>query len=386
VPALFHFITDFFASQKFSTQDLAVVGVLTVLEGVLSIDNALVLSLLAKRLPKEFQSRGLNWGMIFAFVFRFVAIFMASLLLRWTIVKFLGGAYLVYIAVRHLFFETKHLDEEKVELGEDGNPELREASGQPLTESETEDGIRGRVPVYVKPDNRSGGASNFWPTVASIALTDIAFAVDSILAAIALVGPPPALGGYHPRLWVVFAGGGLGMIVLRFAAGLFIKLMERFPRFELSAYLLVLVIGSKLLADWGLNSDWSFDRPQWAARALGGWKQSFETIETQRRALAADYEEWLNQKWILTRKTPQKDAKEAEEAAPPPVQAGQAEHPPAEGGEPAHPAHKDHVPHLLDFHNILRPESIIFWLLMVVSFFSGFLPPRKQPQAKSTSG
>jgi YkoY family integral membrane protein len=337
---LFHLISDFFASQKFTTQDLAVVALLTVLEGVLSIDNALVLSLLAKRLPKEFQSRGLNWGMIFAFVFRFVAIFMASLLLRWTIVKFLGGAYLVYIAVRHLFFETKHLDEEKIEIDEQGHPQLCEASGEALTEAEAEDGIRERVPVYIKSEKRSAGGSNFWPTVASIALTDIAFAVDSILAAIALVGPPPAGGGHHPKLWVVFAGGGLGMIVLRFAAGLFIKLMERFPRFELSAYLLVFVIGFKLLTDWGFNSDWS---------------QTSPAFEKTRQAWVESYDDWLEHKWIFA------------------IKPHHAPAPPGGAGP---------IPHLLDFHDMRRPESLAFWLLMVLSFSSGFLPPRKKPHAK----
>jgi predicted tellurium resistance membrane protein TerC len=86
-------------------------------------------------------------------------------------------------------------------------------------------------------------------------MTDIAFAIDSILAAIALVGGAPAgHQGPHPKLWVVITGGMLGVILMRFAAVMFIKLLERFPRFEVSAYLLVLVIGGKLLADWGFNT------------------------------------------------------------------------------------------------------------------------------------
>ena len=95
-------------------------------------------------------------------------------------------------------------------------------------------------------------------TVVVIELTDIAFAVDSILAAIALVGAPPAdhpKNALHPKLWVVVAGGLLGILLMRVAAAMFIRLLEKFPRFELSAYLLVIVIGLKLLADWGFNSE-----------------------------------------------------------------------------------------------------------------------------------
>lgn len=45
------------------------------------------------------------------------------------------------------------------------------------------------------------------------------------------------------------------MMLMRVAATMFIRLLERFPRFETSAYLLVLMIGLKLLADWGFNSE-----------------------------------------------------------------------------------------------------------------------------------
>lgn len=354
---LFAPVTDFFQSQTFGTGDLWVVLVLTVLEGVLSIDNALVLGLLAKRLPKHLQPAALTYGLVAAIVFRFIAIFTASLLLRWTIVKLLGGGYLVYIAVRHLFFESKEEKDEKIVLDEHGHPTILEASGEELSEKEAELEIRERVPVYVKPETvKQAGMSAFWPTVLSIALTDIAFAVDSILAAIALVGPPPNPTAYHPKLWVVFTGGALGVIILRFAAAMFIKLLERFPRFEISAYLLVIVIGFKLLGDWGLNSDWSFDQPTWAAKSLGTWKLPFEAFEKRRQGWAHGYEDWLVKNWPL-KITPEH---EAGAAAP-------------------------HVPHVLDFHNIYRPESIAFWLLMLISFCTGFIPPRKHEPPPATT-
>ncbi len=93
----------------------------------------------------------------------------------------------------------------------------------------------------------------FWIAVASIELTDIAFAVDSIVAAIGVVGPGEP-GKRHPKLWVVLIGGMLGVMLMRVAAVLFIKLLEKFPRFETAAYLLVVVIGAKLVADWAINS------------------------------------------------------------------------------------------------------------------------------------
>jgi YkoY family integral membrane protein len=213
-----------FFDQTFALQDLAVVALLIVLEGVLSIDNALVLGLLAKRLPKREQPRALTYGLIGAFAFRFISIATAQLLLRFRIVKLVGGLYLFYVAAKYFW-------EAWCERGE---------------ESRESDSLLGADEV------RKAG---FWATVLVIELTDIAFAVDSILAAIALVGSAPeGHTGWHPKLWVVVTGGMLGVVLMRYAAVIFIKLLERFPRFETAAYLLVMVIGGKLVLDWQFNT------------------------------------------------------------------------------------------------------------------------------------
>lgn len=193
---------------------------LVALEALLSVDNALVLGLLASQLPKQQQKRALSYGLIGAFIFRLVAVGGAAFLLRWRIVKLLGGAYLIYVPVKHFFFEG-----------------TAEESGHKHTAAQR------------------GTPASFWKTVAVIELTDIAFAVDSILAAIALVGDaPPGTTGPHPKLWVVFTGGILGVLLMRVAAMAFIRLIEQFPRLATSAYGLVAVIGAKLLADWAFNT------------------------------------------------------------------------------------------------------------------------------------
>jgi YkoY family integral membrane protein len=236
--------------QTFDPPDLATVALLVLLEGVLSIDNALVLALLAKRLPKFQQTRALTYGLAGAFVFRFMAIGAAAYLLQWRIVKVLGGGYLVWVALKH--FWSQRNDHDQVTVGPDDQPTVvDEKTGRELSPQEQEEEVRERTPLSISPPKHAG----FWSTVAVIELTDIAFAIDSILAAIAVVGSaPPGHVGPHPKLWVVLTGGVLGLIMMRIAATLFIKLLERFPRFDTSAYLLVAVIGAKLLADWALNT------------------------------------------------------------------------------------------------------------------------------------
>lgn len=247
-----------FWGQTFENHDLLVILLLVLLEGLLSIDNALVLGLLAKRVPKHLQGRALTYGLVGAFVFRIIAVATASYLLKWHIVKLLGGGYLIYIAVKHLFFESQEDSSNTLSADASGEPQLRDSTtGEALTAEQEMLEIKERVPVPIPEEQLRAGRS-FWMTVVVIELTDIAFAVDSILAAIAMVGAPPAdhpENAFHPKLWVVVAGGLLGILLMRVAAAMFIRLLEKFPRFELSAYLLVIVIGLKLLADWGFNSE-----------------------------------------------------------------------------------------------------------------------------------
>ncbi len=221
-----------FFDQTFQASDLAIIGLLVVLEGSLSVDNALVLGLLAKRLPPHLRQRALTYGLVGAFVFRFAAIAVAVWLLEYPIVKLLGGGYLLFIAFKHFFLDRHDKEKDSIKLGPDGHPIVDEATGTPPV-------IGASVVKYAK----------FWPTVFVIEMTDIAFAVDSIVAATALVADHKG-EGRNPKLWVVILGGFFGVVLMRFAALIFIRLLERFPRFEIAAYLLVTVIGLKLCVDY----------------------------------------------------------------------------------------------------------------------------------------
>jgi YkoY family integral membrane protein len=376
--SLFAFLDSFplgvieFLGQRAEVSDIAVVGLLVLLEGVLSIDNALVLGLLAKRLPKHQRARALSYGLIGAFVFRVIAICTASLLLQLPFVKFLGGAYLVYIAVKHLFFEAKQEGHDDIQLDEHGHPIIiDEETHEEVTGAREEREIEQRSPLPIKPAGKSFVGAAFWPTVFVIELTDVAFAVDSILAAMALAG------SHVEKLWVVITGGIIGVVLMRFAAAIFIRLLEKFPRFETSAYLLVIVIGLKLLGDWTFNSDWSFNN-HFAASAVGTAKPWFENLEKNRRETVHDYEHWLTENWPL-KIIPEEERLEAElneaEAAKDEARIKEA--------QDRIQYHKDHhIPHLLDFHDLRRPECMSFWLIMVLCFCYGFLPGKKKVEEK----
>lgn len=182
--------------------DFAAIGFLIFLEGILSLDNALVLALIVSPLPEALRKKALLYGIVGAIVFRIVAISLASHLIEMNWVKFVGGGYLLYLSCDFAFKHfTKTLEQEKAEE---------------------------------KAKHRS-----FWMTVIVVELTDIAFAIDSILTAVALT----------KKVWVVITGGVIGLFMMRFAASIFIKLLEKFPRFEATAYMLVFLIGAKLVIE-----------------------------------------------------------------------------------------------------------------------------------------
>lgn len=176
-------------------EGILTVGTLVVLEGLLSADNALVLAILVKHLPSPQRKKALRYGIIGAFVFRLICILIATWLIHAWYFKAVGAAYLIYISVNHFLRHADHHRQEK-----------------------------------------RAKKMGFWKTVAVVELTDIVFSVDSILAAVAI----------SPKIWVVYLGGILGIITMRFVAGGFLKLLDRFPGLENGAYILVSWIGLKL--------------------------------------------------------------------------------------------------------------------------------------------
>ena len=197
--------------------------VLIVLEGLLAADNALVLAIMVKHLPEEERKRALFYGLFGAFVFRLGSLFIISFLVDVWQVQAIGALYLLYIAFNHIIRKIishrSKIDEAAEEAGPDG-----------------------------KPKKQSG----FWMTVFKVEVADIAFAVDSILAAVALaVALPasglPAIGGMDGgHFIVIFLGGFIGLIIMRFAASYFVKLLQSRPGLEVAAFVIVGWVGVKL--------------------------------------------------------------------------------------------------------------------------------------------
>ncbi|MFY3793288.1 TerC family protein [Ureibacillus sp. MALMAid1270] len=189
---------------------------LVALEGLLAADNALVLAIMVKHLPEKERKKALFYGLAGAFVFRFASLFIISFLVDVWQIQAIGALYLLFIAINHivrkLVFKKKDEDVEE------------------------------------KEKKKSG----FWGTVFKVELADIAFAIDSILAAVALAMTLPntnlpQIGGMDGgKFIVIFIGGLIGLIIMRFAANLFVKLLNSRPGLEIAAFAIVGWVGVKL--------------------------------------------------------------------------------------------------------------------------------------------
>ncbi|MEC0226463.1 TerC family protein [Paenibacillus alba] len=188
------------------------------LEGLLSADNALVLAVIAKHLPEEEKKKAINYGIIMAFVFRFAALFAISFIANVWQIQAIGAAYLLYLGLKHIIKASFFKENEN---------------------------IRGDI----KKDSER---KRFWPTVGKIAIADLAFAIDSILAAVALAlglpdSPLGEFGGMDGgKFLVVVLGGIAGLILIKFAATWFVKLLAERPALETTAYAIVAWVGVKL--------------------------------------------------------------------------------------------------------------------------------------------
>jgi tellurite resistance protein TerC len=206
--------------------DLTIISVivqLVFLEGILSIDNAAVLGAMVAHLPTNqpipwpkslsFLS---NWGqrtlgnqrdaalkvgLLGAYIGRGLMLVIAGWIIQFPWLRLVGALYLMYLAIRHFGerFDYAHKHDQ------------HESS-----------------PIKV---------SGFWATVVALELADLAFSIDNVIAAVAL----------SDKLWVVMLGVAIGIVVMRFAAAIFSKLIQWDPAFETSAFLLLLVIGGELI-------------------------------------------------------------------------------------------------------------------------------------------
>ncbi|MBT9391970.1 DUF475 domain-containing protein [Hymenobacter sp. NST-14] len=186
---------------------LAIVGNLVIIESLLSVDNAAVLATMVGDLPKEQRQKALRYGIIGAYVFRGLCIVFASFLIEFWFLKPLGGLYLLYLAYNQ--FRGR---------GADADDDIDKQKSW----------------LY---RSTLGLLGPFWATVALIELMDLAFSIDNVFAVVA----------FTDNLILICLGVFIGILAMRLVAQAFVLLMARYPFLETAAFLVIGVLGLKLV-------------------------------------------------------------------------------------------------------------------------------------------
>ena len=188
---------------------LAIIGNLIIIESLLSVDNAAVLATMVMDLPREQRDKALKYGIWGAYIFRGLAMIFAAVLIKIWWLKPIGGIYLLYLVFD--WWKSKQ------------------------TETTEDDLIDKQSNWLYKLTVGSFGT--FWATVALVELMDMAFSIDNVFAAVA----------FTPNIILVCIGVFIGILAMRFIAQWFVKLMEKYTFLETAAFVVIAILGVKLV-------------------------------------------------------------------------------------------------------------------------------------------
>ncbi len=188
---------------------------LIILECLLSIDNAAVLATMVLDLPEKQRSKALKYGIIGAYIFRGICLIFAASLIKFMWLKAVGGIFLIWLCAD--YFITKETPETEDDL---------------LNKKENS---------FYKWIHKHFG--KFWSTVALIEVMDLAFSMDNVFVAVA----------FSDNIYLIWTGVFIGILAMRFVAQGFVKLLEKFPELTAIAFIVIGILGVKLVASFGCD-------------------------------------------------------------------------------------------------------------------------------------
>jgi YkoY family integral membrane protein len=187
---------------------LPIIGLLILIESLLSVDNAAVLATMVIDLPAAQRAKALKYGIFGAYFFRGICLILAGFLVSVWWLKPIGGLYLLYLVYE--WWKGKQ------------------------TSGEEDDYVDKNANWFYRAT--IGTLGNFWSTVVLVEIMDLAFSIDNVFAAVA----------YTPNIIAIWIGVFIGILAMRFVAQGFVKLMERYAFLEICAFVVIGILGLKL--------------------------------------------------------------------------------------------------------------------------------------------
>lgn len=188
---------------------LLIVLNLILIESLLSVDNAAVLATMVMDLPENLRGKALKYGIFGAYIFRGISLLLASYLVKIWWLKSVGGFYLLYLSIQ--YFNSRS------------------------TPKEDDDLLNKKESWFYK--YTLGMLGPLWATIVMVEIMDMAFSIDNVFAAVA----------FTSNIWLILTGVFIGILAMRFVAQAFVKLMEKFTFLEPAAFIVIFILGMKLV-------------------------------------------------------------------------------------------------------------------------------------------
>jgi len=249
------------------------------LETALAFDNIFVISLIFTyfAVPREYQHRVLFWGIIGAIVFR--AIFIsagAAVVNSWTWVLYFFAAFLIWTGWRMLTSNGGH----EMNLADNGVLKFVRKHMKVTDRIENHN-------FFVKQIDPKSGKLATYATPLFLALimvegADIVFAVDSVPAIFAVTRDP----------FIVYTSNIFAILGLRSMYFMLAAAVERFAYLKYGLSLVLVLIGVKIIWNFGLSKElgWApYLEPHWAligTLSLIGGAILYSLIRTRKQPTA----------------------------------------------------------------------------------------------------
>ncbi|WP_185877314.1 TerC family protein [Blattabacterium cuenoti] len=189
------------------------IGNLFIVESILSIDNAVVLSSIIMNLDNnEDRNKAIKYGTISAYLFRILCLLFTSILINMKWVKIIAGIYLIFTGINYYINKFKN--------------------------------------KIIKNNKINTKNNSLWKIILYVELIDLSFSIDNVFASIAI----------SKNLLLLFISILTSILSIRLSTKFFIKLVEKIPKLNNFIYMIIIILGVRLIINFFYEKNFIYNK------------------------------------------------------------------------------------------------------------------------------
>jgi YjbE family integral membrane protein len=195
----------------FMSPALAALLQVILIDIVLAGDNALVIGMVASRVPKANRRRVIFWALVVAVVLRIILATITATILQVIGLMFAGGLLLLWVSWR-LYREIRHSERKQFDLRR----------------------------IQTEDEDIADPAANLTirKAIVQVALADLSMSLDNVLA---------VAGAAMDHVWVLTIGLLLSIALMGVAAAMIANLLQRYPWISYAGLIIVIYVAARMI-------------------------------------------------------------------------------------------------------------------------------------------